>query len=296
MKQLRIISFGEVLWDLFPEGEKFGGAPANFACHAAIQGADVSMVSAVGDDSRGHEAIRILRGYGVDVGFLQTVADAPTGTVGVELDDVGKPTFTIQDDAAWDHLVWDDKLTTRIAAADAIYFGTLGQRGDISRAVIRRAVQVAKDAGVPRVCDINIRRPFFDSELIRESVQLASILKLSNDELDTVCAAFDIGDTNDPESLMRSLSRTGGLDMVVMSCGAEGALLVTPEVTIRQSGTPVEVTDTVGAGDAFTAAFLIGVLTNQSMDKSLLNACQIAAATCAHSGAIPDTRKKGTPK
>ena len=126
MKRPTILSLGEVLWDLFPDGERFGGAPANFACHAAIQGADVTMLSAVGDDQNGHDAIGILSAYGVDVSLMQIIPDAPTGTVGVALDNNGKPTFVIHQGSAWDQLVWNDAMASRITTADAVSFGTLG--------------------------------------------------------------------------------------------------------------------------------------------------------------------------
>ena len=110
MKRPTILSLGEVLWDLFPEGERFGGAPANFACHAAIQGADVTMLSAVGDDKNGHDAIGILSAYGIDVSLIQIIPDAPTGMVGVALDNNGKPTFVIHQGSAWDNLTWNDAI------------------------------------------------------------------------------------------------------------------------------------------------------------------------------------------
>ena len=133
MNRPAILSFGEVLWDIFPEGPRFGGAPANFACHAAALGGDVGMVSAVGQDSRGDEAVAILESYGIRTDLIQRTADAPTGTVGVELDETGKPDFTIHEGSAWDQLGWNSDLEARVRTADAVYFGTLGQRGELSR-------------------------------------------------------------------------------------------------------------------------------------------------------------------
>ncbi|MCP4766392.1 MAG: carbohydrate kinase [Gammaproteobacteria bacterium] len=287
MKRPTIVSLGEVLWDLFPDGERFGGAPANFACHAAIQGADVTMVSAVGDDRNGHDAIGILSGYGIDVSLIQIIPDAPTGSVGVALDNNGKPTFTIHQGSAWDRLAWSDQLASRITTADAVYFGTLGQRAGDSRATIRRAVQAAAVARIPRILDINLRPPFFDSEMIRESVQLASILKLSDDELTEVCSTCGIRATDQPDAMLRDLLEFGNLDMVVMTRGANGAVLVTSDCTVNQNGIPANVIDTVGAGDSFTAAFLIGLLRGEPHQQNLHKACAIAAAACAHSGAVP---------
>jgi fructokinase len=287
MNQPTIISLGEVLWDLFPEGERFGGAPANFACHAAISGAKVSLVSAVGNDRHGRKALDILRRYGIDVTLMQTVSDAATGTVGVALNSAGKPTFTIHENSAWDRITWTDEIEARVRAADVVYFGTLGQRSSVSRNTIRRSIQAARDAGVPSIVDINLRSPFFDNDLIRESIELASILKLSDDELAEVCCACGVAASDHSEAMMRGLLKIGNLDMVVMTCGSEGAVMVTPDGTVSQDGIPTNVIDTVGAGDSFTAAFLIGELRGEPHKKNLCTACEMAAATCGHSGGVP---------
>jgi fructokinase len=285
--QPSIISLGEVLWDLFPEGARFGGAPANFACHAAALGGEVTMISAVRDDLRGHEAVAILRKYGIHTGLIQISANAPTGTVGIKLDDDGKPSFTIHEGSAWDPLAWMPELETRVEQADAVYFGTLGQRGALSRDTIRRTLDVAKKAGIQRVLDVNLRTPFFDDSMIRESIEQANVLKLSDDELATVCAASDIPRSEPPEALLRRLLQQYHLDLVVLTRGAQGALLVTPDQTIDQPGIPVIVCDTVGAGDSFTAALVLGLLRNDHYDKILNDACTLAAEVCATPGAVP---------
>lgn len=292
MNAPKIISLGEALWDLFPDGEKFGGAPANFACHAAIQGADVTMVSAVGTDLRGSEAREILQRIGVDVSLVQIDDNAPTGTVGIHLDEGGKPTFTIHEGVAWDHLAWSDELGQHVSSADAIYFGTLGQRGAYSRGTIRQAAETASAAGVPRVLDLNLRPPFFDAELIRESIHFASILKLSDEELPEACSALGVSSESEPEAQLHELLDPGNLDMVVMTRGADGALLVTPEVVVNQNGIPAKVVDTVGAGDSFLAAFLIGELRGDTHQQNLRHACEVASVACSHSGAVPLSRRE----
>ncbi len=288
MKQHQIISLGEVLWDLFPDRECFGGAPANFACHAAILGGEVAMVSTVGDDRYGRQAIQILSGFGIDVSLLQVIPGAGTGTVGVVLDEDGRPTFTIHEGSAWDRIAWNEELKARVTKVDAIYFGTLGQRSEVSRNTIRRCVEAARTAGVPRVLDINLRRPFFDSAMIRESIQLASILKLSDDELSEICNAFGICTTTQPSVILRELVDSQNLDLVIMTRGARGAVLATPNEVIEQSGIPTVVIDTVGAGDSFTAAFLLGLLRGESHPQNLFTACTVAAAVCSQSGAVPN--------
>lgn len=292
MTKPRIVAFGEVLWDLFPDRECFGGAPANFACHASIQGGQVSILSAVGRDLRGDEALRILNGFGIETDLVQRDLDAPTGSVGVSVDAAGKPTFTIHEGSAWDRIEWNRDLETRASSADAVYFGTLGQRSEVSRRTIRRCLETAKNSGVLIVVDINLRAPFYDTAMIRESIQLASILKLSDDELIEVCLACDIPANESANSLLRSLIDSQGLDLVIMTLGAKGAALVTSDGIVEQPGIPTIVRDTVGAGDAFTAAFILGLLRGKSHEQNLFDACSIAAAACSHSGAVPTQEKE----
>jgi fructokinase len=258
------------------------------------------MLSAVGDDQYGRDAIRFLSAYGIDVSLMQVISETPTGTVGVEVDADGKPTFVIHQGSAWDNLTWNDAIASRIATVDAVYFGTLGQRDPVSRATIRQAVETAALAGIPRILDVNLRTPFFDAEMIRNSVQLASILKLSDDELVELCSACNISKTDQPEGDLRGLLEFGNLDMVILTCGKAGAVLVTPDDTVTQNGLSTNVIDTVGAGDSFTAAFLVGELRGDPHDQNLRKSCEVAAATCTHSGALPETRvdysiNNGTP-
>jgi fructokinase len=287
MNKPRILSCGEVLWDLFPEGARFGGAPANFACHAAILGGDVSMLSAVGKDARGDEALEILNRFGIDTSLVRRDADAPTGSVGVSVDAAGKPNFEIHAGSAWDRIEWTDALEARIAEVDAIYFGTLGQRGEKSRVTIRRALGLAKARGILRVLDVNLRKPFHDAALIRESIAQASVLKLSDDELAEVAAACGVALDPKAEVTLRNLRTRFGLDFVVMTRGAKGALLVSAKDAVDQPGIPTKVVDTVGAGDSFTAAFVLGLLRGEANEVILRRACETASAVCAQSGAVP---------
>ncbi len=291
MSKPSILSCGEVLWDLFPEGAQFGGAAANFACHAALLGGDVTLLSAVGADARGDEAIAILRGFGIATSLIQRNADAATGSVGVSLDMAGKPSFEIHADSAWDRVVWTGALDARVANVDAVYFGTLGQRGEKSRATIRQALRLAKDRGILRVLDVNLRKPFYDGALIRDSIALASVLKLSDDELPEVAAACGIALDAKPENTLRALLVRSGLDLVAMTRGADGALLVSKDDAVSQPGIPTKVVDTVGAGDSFTAALVIGLLRGEPHKSILRKACEIASAVCSHSGAVPQSDK-----
>ncbi len=287
LRQSRILSCGEVLWDLFPEGARFGGAPANFACHAAILGAQVTVLSAVGNDERSDAALAILKGFGIDTSFVQRIADSPTGSVGVSVDAAGKPTFEIHTGSAWDRIAWTTAFEKRIAEMDAIYFGTLGQRGEVSRTTIQRALGLAKERGILRVLDVNLRRPFYDAGVIRDSIVQASVLKLSDDELGEVANACGVAMAEKAEATLRHLREAFGLNLVVMTRGAKGALLVSRDATFDQPGIPTEVVDTVGAGDSFTAAFVLGLLRGDAPQDNLRKACETASAVCAKSGAVP---------
>jgi len=282
-----IVSLGEVLWDLFPDGGRFGGASANFACHAAMQGVRVTMISAVGMDELGDEAIRILARLGVDTSLIHRINNATTGTVGVTIDALGKPSFVIHPDAAWDRVEWTPEFESVLAGADAVYFGTLGQRCTRSRNTIRHALEIAKANGVRRVLDVNLRAPFFDDAMIRDSVGLASMLKLSDDEFPLVAKACGIDERLRHEDALRSLLIHFELELVAMTRGAQGALLVTANETIDQPGFAVVVSDTVGAGDAFTAALTVGVCSGASLRSVAKIACRVASSACEYSGAIP---------
>ena len=282
-----IVSIGEVLWDVFPDRSCFGGAPANFACHAAIQGAHVSVVSAVGADQYGRDAINTLRRFNIDVQCVDTVEDAPTGIVHVEVDSAGKPNFIIHENSAWDCIALTPQMESLAGAADALYFGTLGQRSKLSRTTISRAIEIARTTNALRLVDINLRQPFYNRDIIRQSLGFANLLKLSNEELSIILSACDIAADQSLEKRLFHLRDRYNLDLIAMTCGAEGALLVTPDTVLSQRAIPTTLKDTVGAGDSFAAAFLLGVLLGDSYDQILKKACEVAAATCSHIGAVP---------
>ena len=278
---------GDGLWDLFPDGPRFGGATANFACHASRLGGEVRMVSGVGEDDRGKDLLAVYRKYGVRTELVQELSDYPTGTVKVELAEGGMPTFTIGENAAWDHWQWNDEIERAVCSADALYFGTLGQRGESAKEGIRRALAIARERGIPRILDVNLRPPFFDDSLIRDSVADCSVLKLSDEELDRVARACEIPSFESELERLKMIREKFGLRWVVMTEGAEGATLVLEKESVRQPGVPAKVVDTVGAGDSFTAALTIGLLEKSDPSEVLETACQLAAEVCSHAGAVP---------
>ena len=283
----RIVAMGDGLWDLFPDGPRFGGATANYACHASILGANVHMVSGVGQDERGEALLQVYQKHGVSTDLVQVLKDYPTGVVNVELTESGLPTFTIGENAAWEHWEWNQEIEGTVRQADALYFGTLGKRGESSRKGIRRALAVVQDQNMPRILDINLRAPFYDDALIRESIALSSVLKLSDEELERVAQACELNASQSSTASLEELRSKFGLEFVVMTRGAEGAVLISEEGLVEQPGELATVVDTVGAGDSFTASMTLGLLEGKDYPQILKDACKVAAGVCSHAGAVP---------
>jgi len=284
----RIVAMGDGLWDLFPDGPRFGGATANYACHTSILGADVHMVSGVGEDERGDALLQVYQKHGVSTDLVQILKYYPTGVVDVELTESGLPTFTIGENAAWDHWEWNQEIEGTVRKADALYFGTLGQRGDSARAGIRRALEIASVTKIPRILDINLRAPFYDDSLIRDSITHCSVLKLSDEELERVTQACELDSSFTSIDALEELRSNFGLDLVVMTRGAEGAVLISEKGLVEQPGEPATVVDTVGAGDSFTASMTLGLLEGKEYPQILKDACRVAAGVCSHAGAVPE--------
>ena len=284
----QIVAMGDGLWDLFPDGPRFGGATANYACHCSILGADVHMVSGVGKDERGNALLKVYQKHGVHTDLVEVLKNHPTGVVYVELTENGLPTFTIGENAAWDHWEWKEEIKEKVVKADALYFGTLGQRGISSRLGIRQALALANELNILRILDINLRAPFYDDALIRESIDLCSILKLSDEELEKVCQACEINSAQNEEKILGQLRTKFGLNLVVMTRGEKGAILSAPEGCFEHPGVPVTVVDTVGAGDSFTSSMTLGLLAGKEYAEILSDACKVAAEVCSHAGAVPE--------
>ena len=183
--RFNLVGIGEILWDVFPDGARFGGAPANFASHAAALAGGASIVSCVGADDLGRQALAALAQHGVATDCVARLPDYPTGTVTVTVDALGQPDYRFGSDDAWDHLAWSDGLAQLARQTRAVCFGTLGQRGSVSRQTIRQFV-AATPTEAWRVLDVNLRPPFFDEAVIRQSVAAANVLKLNDDELPIV--------------------------------------------------------------------------------------------------------------
>jgi fructokinase len=278
-----IVGLGEILWDVFSEGPRFGGAPANFACHASALGAQALMVSAVGRDVLGDQAISQLQRHGVDARYVQRLPNYSTGQVQVRLDDAGQPHYEFGRDEAWDHIQWSDDLEQLAQRSAAVCFGTLAQRSATSRHTVQRFVAASRP-DVLRIFDINLRPPS-DVATIEPCLALANVLKLNDEELRLLARRVDAA--GDPAAQVARVAERFDLQVVAVTFGSRGALLYRGGEFSRYQGDEVVVQDTVGAGDSFTAALTLGLLRGLSLDTINQHACQVAAYVCTQPGATP---------
>ncbi len=287
-----IIAAGEILWDLFPSGPRFGGAPANFAHHAAGLGGDVSMVSAVGDDQLGQEALVKLRESCIRIDHVTINQTRPTGRVTVELDDQGHPTYRFNVDEAWDSLRWTPSLGDLAESADVVCFGTLSQRSAESRETIRSLVTSTQPRAL-RLLDLNLRSPYYDDGVIEDSLRIANVLKVNDEELDLIAAKF-LSNRGDELARAKEIREAFNLKLVAVTRGERGSLLVREGEVSDVPAQPTPVNDTVGAGDSYTAAVTMGLLRNLGLDEINHAACRIAEYVCSQSGATPTIPKSLT--
>lgn len=284
-RRYRIGGLGEVLWDAFPEGEKFGGAPANFVCHCRSLGAEAFVISAVGADARGAAARSFLENHGVVVDGLAVTPGHETGVVLVTLDAAGKPTYTIKEGVAWDHIPWSEPVAGIAGSLDAVCFGSLCQRNAVSRATILRVLDSVPPSCL-KVFDVNLRQSFFNDAVLRSSLEHADALKLNDEELPIVARSVGLGRGDEQDALTRLMEQFE-LKLAVLTCGSRGALMMTPDSVDFAESPPVPVVNTVGAGDAFTAATIMGFLAGKTIAAINEHANRVAAFVCTQHGAVP---------
>jgi fructokinase len=258
----KVVGLGEVLWDLLPDGTCLGGAPANFVYITTLLGDEGIVASRVGEDARGVEARRRMQELGLDIEHLQRDQEHATGTVKVELDAKGMPRFEIASPVAWDFLEWTADWQRLAETADAVCFGSLAQRSKASRATIREFVRAAPPSAV-KVFDVNLRQAFYSQEILAESMRLADIVKLNDEELPRVMSlsgfssdGADKFSHSDGLAAARQLIEAYELQLVCITRGGLGSLLVRNGEASEHPGFRVRVADTVGAGDAFTAGLV----------------------------------------
>ncbi|MBX3737269.1 MAG: carbohydrate kinase [Candidatus Didemnitutus sp.] len=282
--RFRCVGLGEVLWDVLPAGRQLGGAPANFACHAAALGAAAAIVSRIGRDPDGRALDAQLRALGVSTLALELDPRAPTGTVTVEIVAGGQPRYAIHEDVAWDHLAGERAGREAVAQADAVCFGTLAQRHPVARATIR-ALLVGVAPAALRIFDVNLRQHYHSREVIEASLALANVLKVNEDELPVLRDLFRL--PAEPRAALAALAERHRLRAVVYTRGAHGCLVWCDGQFADHPGRPVTLVDAVGAGDSFTAAFAMGLLHRWPLAEVVERASAIAAFVCTQRGATP---------
>jgi fructokinase len=279
------VGLGEVLWDLLPEGKQLGGAPANFAYISNLLGESGIVASGVGADARGDELRNTLAELKLDASYVQRDAIHPTGVVTVHLNPEGQPTYEIAENVAWDFLKWTHEWHRLAAQADLICFGSLAQRSAVSRATIRAFLAASRPDAI-RILDVNLRQEFFSAEVLAESLRLANVAKLNVDELPIVIYQLGLGQHNEKSSAGQLL-RAFGLMLVCVTRGSKGSLLVRENEFDEHPGFAVRVVDSVGAGDAFTAALAHHLLRGSSLRVANEAANRMGAWVASKAGATP---------
>jgi len=281
-----IIGLGEALWDCLPEGRKLGGAPANFAYHAQANGCHGVVVSAVGDDELGDEIVEQLNEKNLELAIART--EQPTGTVRVTLSGNGIPSYDICRGVAWDNIPWNSYLQQLAEKCDAVCFGSLAQRSDVSRDTIQKfLLATPKDA--LRIFDINLRQDFYTAEIIDQSMKACNILKINDEEWEIVRPMFGIAGTPETTEGIEELVKRYDLKLLILTCGTNGSYVFTAEGEKYFQPTPlVTVADTVGAGDSFTGTFVASIAKGMPVKDAHEKAVKVSAFVCTQHGPMPD--------
>jgi fructokinase len=286
-----VVGLGELLWDLLPGGKQLGGAPANFAYITSLLGDRGIPASRLGEDALGAEAIRRLDELALPTEFIQKDEAHPTGTVKVEVDGTGQPRFEISESVAWDFLDWTPQWQKLAQQADAVCFGSLAQRAERSRSTIRSFL-LALYPSAARVFDVNFRQHFYTTQVFAESLKLANVVKLNHEELPRMMHLFELEHRGEEDSARRLLSLYD-LKLVCVTRGDSGSILVSADESNEHSGFKVKVADTVGAGDAFTAALVHGYLRGTSLAQINQTANRVGAWVASQPGATAALKPGG---
>lgn len=280
-----IVGLGELLWDLFPDGQRLGGAPANFAYHAFLLGNRGIIASRVGNDALGREALQVVNQSGLPTAHIQIDPAAPTGTVQVKLGERGQPDFSISSNVAWDKLDWTPAWQQLAGQADAVCFGSLAQRSPQSRDTIRRVLQSTREDAL-RIFDVNLRQSFYSAEVLSESLKLANVVKLNEEELPRLATLLGLGGGSQ-EQATRRLVQEFDLELACVTRGSRGSLLANSSRVVEHPGFQVPVVDTVGSGDAFSAAVAHCLLRKAPLEVVSEAANRLGAWVATKPGATP---------
>ena len=284
MENTIVVGMGEALWDVLPEGKKIGGAPANFAYHVSQFGLNSQVVSAVGDDKLGMEILDNFREKKLNA--MVEIVPYPTGTVQVELDDEGVPCYDIKEGVAWDNIPYTPALEDLAKHTKAVCFGSLAQRSVVSRETINRFLDAMSTENTLKIFDINLRQGFYTKEILCNSFRKCNVLKINDEELVTVSRMFGYPGIDLQDKCWILLAKYN-LKMLILTCGVNGSYVFTPGDVSFVETPKVEVADTVGAGDSFTAAFVASILSGLSIGEAHKLAVETSAYVCTQNGAMP---------
>jgi len=290
--QNTVIGFGELLWDMLPAGRQLGGAPANFCYQVMKQGLPALPVSCIGNDDLGRDALTLLRDAGLETAGIAT-CNHPTGTVAVTLDDRGVPEYDICEGVAWDYISLTAAAIDAAKSAAALCYGTLAQRSEQSAATLQTLFELLP-AGAIRVFDVNLRQHYYSADILKQGCHHADILKLNDDELPIVCGLLGIAAPEDirapyddrPHPDIDKIRDHYKVGTLLVTCGARGSLIASDQGWTWLASLKVDVIDTIGAGDAFTAGFVAGILAGESDSAAQVRATAAAARACTHAGAM----------
>jgi fructokinase len=285
MKKFTTVGLGELLWDIFPDSRQLGGAPANFAYMTSLLGDEGIVASRVGNDELGEEAKRRLQNLGLSTSWIQIDPTNRTGAAQVEVDSKGQPGFQFTEPAAWDSLEWTPVWETLAQQADAVCFGSLAQRFPQSRKTIYSFLKTIRPEAT-RVFDVNLRQSFYSAQILADSTKRADIIKLNHEELPTVVQLLGFP-FHDEESAAQWIRHTFHTKLVCITRGARGSLLVSEYAKHEHPGIRVHVADTVGSGDAFTAALVYHYLRGDSLAAMNEAANRMGSWVASQTGATP---------
>jgi len=284
-KKFKIAGIGEVLWDVFGEQKAFGGAPANFACYCNAFGAEAYVISCMGNDKPGREGLDFLVSHGVNISGIVISEAFETGIVNVELDAEGKPEYEIRKNVAWDNIPFTKEMEEIAKKMDVVCFGSLSQRNIISKTSIEKFLDVTSPECL-RMFDINIRENYYSDDIILSSLKRANALKINDDELPLLAKLLGISGSD--EEQVNAILKQYNLKLVILTCGAKGALMVSEnELSFEAAPKPQSIISTVGAGDSFTAAAIVGYLQYKKLSEINKHANAVASYVCTQTGAVP---------
>ena len=277
-----VVGLGEILWDIFPERKVLGGAPANFAYHVSQFGFNGYAVSAIGEDLLGKEILSSLEEKKLN--YLVEKTDYPTGTVQVTLNKSGVPQYEICENVAWDNIPFTARTENLAKNTQTVCFGSLAQRSAVSRDTIRKFLAAMPEDSL-KIFDINLRLDYYTREIIEESLQMANMMKINDEEVIKIAALFDWN--GEEQDICKRLLDEYDLNILILTKGTEGSFVFTPRQTSYQSTPKVHVADTVGAGDSFTAAFVAAYLHGERIEDAHQLAVEVSAYVCLQHGAMP---------